>query len=171
MVNGPQTDVAWELRCRARSQMPFECIAVQVDNTRQDQISCQINRSVMPSVNKITQLPFDDGKPVRYQTVAAQYTCTTNAHILNEGHFAAQSARFSTTLAEPCIRIMKPYGSASVRVTLSPANHVRPTSIGVPPVSTFNPMVRSTGEASAICKCRACVAVASFAFTRVAARV
>lgn len=60
---------------------------------------------------------------------------------------------------------------SSVRVIRSPANHVRPYSIGVPASSTFTPDDRSSGSPSVTFKCSAWVAVARTAVRRVDARV
>ncbi|MFC6583399.1 radical SAM protein [Sulfitobacter aestuariivivens] len=61
--------------------------------------------------------------------------------------------------------------SCSVSVTLSPANHVRPYSTGTLSPFTLIPVDRNSGSPSFTCSCRASVASANIAVSRVDARV
>ena len=59
----------------------------------------------------------------------------------------------------------------SVSATRSPANHVRPYSMGWPAPSTLTATVRNTAAPTASCNCAAMVGVADFAVICVLARV
>ncbi len=64
-----------------------------------------------------------------------------------------------------------PSSLPTVRVTRSPANQVRPYSMGCSSLSTLIPVVRRIGAPSGMRKCRAWVAVAWRAVMRVSRRV